>query len=428
MPKIVMIGVGSMVFGAGTLVDLLHFKDQLAGSTVCLVDIDPQKAELMHQLASKLNSEAGSPLTIKASVDRRAVLAGADFVITSPAIKREALWQQDWEIVRAAGLRQTYGESGGPGALSHTLRNVPLLLSICRDIEALAPEALVINYTNPEARICMAIDRYTSLRFVGLCHQIGQGYRNVSRVLEIPADDLDFKAAGINHFTWVHDMRRRSSGEDLYARFERRLQAMPAEFEPLSRRLFATFGLYPTSGDHHLAEFLAYGWQYAGLEGRDWARWRQRKIDAHQWVVDVIDGRQTATDRFPNGRTKERVADIIVAMTAGSNFYVDSVDIRNDGCIPNLPDSAVVEVPGIVAADGIRGLHMAPLPEPIAALARQQIAIQELAVEAAVSGDRQVALQAMLLDPVVDDYEVAERVLDELLLAQRDYISENFFV
>ncbi len=425
MPKIVMIGVGSMVFGAGTLVDLLYFKDQLAGSTVALVDIDPEKTELMHLLADKLNREAGSPFTIEASTNRRTVLAGADFVITSPAIKREELWRRDWDIIHTAGIRQTYGESGGPGALSHALRNVPLLLSICRDIEALAPEALVINFTNPEARICMAIDRYTSLHFAGLCHQIGKGYRNISKVLDMAEEEVDLKAAGINHFTWVYDMRSRSSGESLYNQFSQQLKSMPANFEPLSRRLFETFGLYPTAGDHHLAEFFAYGWQFVGLKGRDWAWWRQWKLDARQWVQEVVDGRQSVADRFPNGRTKESVADIIVAMTTGQNHYEDSVDIRNDGCIPNLPDSAIVEVPGIVSADGIRGLHMAPLPEPIAAVARQQIAIQKLSVEAAVTGDRQLALQAMLLDPVVDDFKVAERVLDELLMAQREYISES---
>lgn len=422
-----MIGVGSMVFGAGTLVDLLYFKEHLAGSIIALVDIDSDKLELMHQLAIKLNREADSPFTIEASTDRRMVLAGADFVITSPAIKRETLWRRDWDIIQAAGIRQTYGESGGPGALSHTLRNVPLILAICQDVEALAPAAMVINFTNPEARVCMAIDNYTSLRFAGLCHQIGEGYRNISKVLDIAEDDLELKAAGINHFTWVYDMRRRSTGEALNNQFSQRLENMPLDFQPLSRRLFETFGLYPTAGDHHLAEFFAYGWQFVGLNGRDWDRWRQWKLEARGWVQAIVDGRSNIIDRFPQGRTKERVADLIVTMTTGHNNYEDSVDIRNNGCIPNLPDSAIVEVPGIVSGDGIRGLHMASLPEPIAAVARQQITIQKLSVEAAVSGDRRLALQAMLLDPVVDDFEAAEGVLDALLTAQREYISEKFF-
>jgi alpha-galactosidase len=299
---------------------------------------------------------------------------------------------------------------------------VPLILSICRDIEELAPRAWVINFTNPEARICMAIDRYTSLRFVGLCHQILQGCANISKVLDIPQDHLDIKAAGLNHCTWVYDIHRKGTGEHLYDTFRRRLRAMPHDFEPMSRRLFDAFGLFPTAGDHHLAEYFSYGWEFVGLEGRNWEWWRQWKLEALNWVKGVVDGTRNVEDRIP-GRTTESVVDIIIAMICAQNHYEVALDIRNDGCIPNLPDDAIVEVPGVVSGDGVRGLRMSPLPEGIAAVLRQQIAIQELSVEAAVTGDRKLALQAILLDPVVDSFEVAERVLDELLVAQREYLS-----
>ena len=141
MANIVMIGAGSLIFGAGTLVDLAHFREELAGSTIALVDVDAEKAALMGRLAERINQEAGAPFKIVATTDRLEALPGADFVITAAAIRREELWGVDWDIVSAAGIKQTYGESGGPGALSHTLRNVPLILSICRDVERLAPNA-----------------------------------------------------------------------------------------------------------------------------------------------------------------------------------------------------------------------------------------------------------------------------------------------
>jgi alpha-galactosidase len=426
MPKIVLIGAGSVVFGAGTLIDLIHFRDQLAGSTIALVDVDAGKAALMGGLAERINREAGSPYTVSASTERRDVLEDADFVITSPAIKREELWKVDWDIIRAAGIKQTYGECGGPGALSHTLRNVPMILSICRDVEKLAPRAWIINFTNPEARICMAIDRHTSLRFVGLCHQIYEGYRSVSAVLSVPAEQLDIKAAGINHFTWIYDIRDKLSGQPLYEAFRARLEQMPADFQPLSRRMLEAFGLFPTAGDHHLAEYLSYAWQFVGLRGRDWDRWQKRKTDAARWARGVVEGTATVEDRFPT-RTTESVADIIAAITTGQNNYQVSLDLRNNGLIPNLAPDAIVEVPGVVSGDGIRGLQMAPLPAGIAAMAQQQIAIQGLAVEAAVHGSRQLALQAMLLDPVVCSYETASAVLDQLLEAQRAYISPALF-
>lgn len=426
MPRIVLIGAGSVIFGAATIGDLLYFRDHLAGSTIGIVDTDIEKTELMHSLAQQMNAQAGSPFRIESSSDRLDVLAGADFVITSPAVQREALWQRDWEIIRGAGIKQTYGESGGPGALSHTLRNVPLILSICRDVERLAPKAWLINFTNPEARICLAIDRYTSLRFVGLCHQIGEGYRAVSRVLQVPKEELDMKAAGLNHFTWIYDIRRKGTGADLYPQFRQQLQAMPEDFEPMSRRLYDIFGLFPTAGDDHLAEFLPFAWEFVGLAGRDFAAWRQRKQEALDWLRGVAAGTRTIEERI-RGRSGESVADVIVATTEAQNHYEVSLDIRNEGCIPNLPPGAIVEVPGVVSGDGVRGLRMAPLPEGIAAWARNQITIHEQAVAAAVSGDRTQALQALLLDPVVDSLKVAERVLDQLLVAHRPHISANFF-
>lgn len=425
MPKIVMIGVGSICFGAKTIGDLIYFKDILKGSVISLVDTDAGKLRLMNGLIERMNKDAGMPFRIEASTERRDVLEGADFVVTSPAIKREELWKQDWTIIKKAGIRQTYGENGGPGSLALTMRNIPMILSIARDVEELAPNAWLINFTNPEARICMALDRYTNLKFIGLCHQIYDSYNTINKVLGIDMCDIDVKAAGTNHLTWIYDIRNMRTGKSIYSDFRSKLQNMPEDFEPMSRKLFDIFGMYPTSGDHHLAEFMSFGWEYQGLGGRDFEGRKAKIKENMDWLIGVNMGTRKA-EEIVDGKSTESVADIIAAITKGNNHYEVSLDMRNNGCIPNLPDDAIVEVPGVVSGDKIRGLRMDPLPEGIAEIIRRQITVQSLSVEAAVTGDRNKALQAFLLDPVTDNVKASEKVLDELIEVNREYIHKGF--
>ncbi|HOJ11482.1 MAG TPA: hypothetical protein PK733_12945 [Clostridiales bacterium] len=425
MSKIVMIGVGSISFGAKTIGDLIHFKDILKGSIISLVDIDEEKLRLMKGLIDKMNKDAGMPFKIEASTQRRDVLTGADFVVTSPAIKREELWKQDWTIINRAGIKQTYGENGGPGSLALTMRNIPMILSIAKDVEELAPNAWLINFTNPEARICMALDRYSSVKFVGLCHQIYESYKTIHTVLGIEFSDIDVKAAGTNHLTWIYDIRRKSTGRSIYKEFSDKLKEMPENYEPMSRKLFSMFGMYPTSGDHHLAEFMPFGWEYQGLLGRDFESRKKKIDDTMEWLRGV-NNETRQVGEIVSGKSTESVADIIAAMTTGDNHYEVSLDIRNNGCIPNLPDNAIVEVPGVVSGDKVRGLRMDPLPEGIVELIRRQITVQSLSVEAAITGSRDKALQAFILDPVVDNISTAEKVLDELIQANKEYIHQGF--
>ncbi|HUX19881.1 MAG TPA: alpha-glucosidase/alpha-galactosidase [Spirochaetia bacterium] len=419
MANFAFIGVGSAVFGARTIGDLLFFKEDFAGSTLSLVDTDEKRLGIMKKLSEIMNEQAGSPFRIVANTDRREVLRGADFVITSPAIRREELWKQDWDIIRKLGIKQTYGENGGPGAVALTLRNIPMLLSIFRDVEELAPDAWVINYTNPEARVCIALDRYTDLKFVGLCHQIGEGYRLVSEVLGIAIEDLDIKAGGVNHFTWMYAIHQKSTGSDLYPALRNAAEQGKLDHEPLTLRMLRTFGLCPTPRDHHLAEMLSFAWENQGLKGRDFAAWDKRKKEAMDWANGVVAGSRSVAEVI-KGESGERVAHVARSIMKNANAYEISVDLRNDGAIPNLPADSIVEVPAVISATGVAPLRMPPLPEGIAALVRQQIAIQELSVAAAVTGDRSLALQAILLDPCVDSYAAADEALDQLMEANRD--------
>ena len=277
-PHIVVIGAGSAIFGTGTLATLIR-EPRLRGATLGLCDLNAATLETMHALAERMNRAWDAGMTIAASTDRRALLRGADFVIVCIQVgPREVVWRQDWEIPLRHGVRQPYAENGGPGGFAHAARNIGPVLEIVHAMEQACPDAWFINYTNPMIRICDAIARHSSIKVVGLCHQIHAGYGMVGYVLAddlditVPAgvisahadpdiwprlnlvadqamEKVDIKAAGLNHFTWMLDIRHKETGEDLYPLFAERWAAFDPSFEPLTRRVYAAFGRFPIPGD-----------------------------------------------------------------------------------------------------------------------------------------------------------------------------------
>ena len=443
--KIVFIGAGSISFGPSQIQDFM-LEPALRGSTLMLVDTNADALDLMTHFAQRLNRALGTDLTIEATTDRRQALPEADFVVTSVAVARMATWKKDFDIPLKHGVQHVLGENGGPGGLLHTLRNVPLLLGIAHDMEKLCPKALLINFTNPESRICLALDRYTDVAYAGLCHGLGMGLEMISDITGIELADLQGKAAGLNHFCWFLDIRRQSTGEDLYPLLrERELHHEPSgphlESHSLCRRLFHTFGLFPYAGDNHTGEYLPYAHEFCGTDGPPWDLWEdgfgrfarriQEIADGTRPVPKVWDRAPTADDYapenighlglFPSG---EYAVPIITGMADNRDNYIPALNIRNDGCIENLPDWAVVEVPGIASADGLRGLHMGALPDACVAPLLTQVHVQSLAVDAAVKGSRKLALQALLVDPVIQSWEAAEKMLDELLKVHAKYLPQ----
>ena len=430
MTKIVLIGAGSVSFGSGTLCDLFAAREELNGSTIALVDIDPEALQVMTQVARRLNEATGRPFVIEASTDRCKVLPDAQFVIIAIAVRRNELWRLDFEIPLKHGVKQVMGENGGPGGLFHAMRNIPIVLDICRDIERLCPDALVLNFTNPEGRICLAANRYTDLQFVGLCHGIGMAQTVIGHTLDLPVETLDPKAAGLNHFTWILDLRRTNTGEDLYPAFKRAIAEKTDQVEEkvswsiqLCGYLMEKFGYWPSPSDDHVGEYLAYAWESCGLEGYDFDaadRWGET---LWQQLQRSASGEEPV-DSLLQRRSGERAVPIIVGMLGNTHQYELAVNLPNEGLIPNLPSWAIVEVPATVDATGVHGVCVGPLPEPIAAMCRTQIAVIDRLVEAAVHGDRDVALQALLLDPVVNGISQAEAILDELLEVHKDYLPQ----
>ncbi|HEY2803428.1 MAG TPA: hypothetical protein VGJ67_05865, partial [Actinomycetota bacterium] len=182
-PRIVIVGAGSSEFGLPTISGLFEERETLDGATLSLVDIEPEGLDAMAGWVAAANDELGAPFKVESSTDRLGALPDADFVINAVEVARFDAWAKDWEIPIAHGVIHTYGENGGPGALSHSLRQIPLVLGIARDIQRLAPDALVLNYSNPLTRVCLALTRYTDLRVVGLCHGIAMAYSKVGRIM-----------------------------------------------------------------------------------------------------------------------------------------------------------------------------------------------------------------------------------------------------
>ncbi len=416
--KMVFIGAGSVSFGLSMLRDLFCSKD-LGGSTLCLVDTNPESLKRMKALADIMNKQTGLGLHIESTPDRRAALDSAGFVINSTAIDRNRLWKLDFEVPKQYGIRHTLGENGGPGGLFFTLRTLPLVMDIIHDMEALCPQAFFLNFSNPESRIILAVGKYSRIRCIGLCHGIFMSQHDMAQIMDLPEDQLDLWAAGLNHFQWVMALRHRQTGEDLYPRFKEMEKDYDPSFLPLSRKLFRAFGKYPTCSDDHLGEYIPYGYE-AGEEGYDFAGDERRRgtlaaaIDAVNAGGPVPQGWLT-----PSG---ERGAAVIGGILHNKKQWIESGVVYNQGAIPNLPPDLAVEVPVTVDAAGIHPVSLGPLPEGIARLLHMQASVQQLAVEAAMHASKELALQALLIDPVVSSAAAAEKILDALWEVNQPYI------
>mgnify|MGYP005838433095 CR=1 FL=1 len=458
-PKIVVIGAGSAIFGLSSLATILR-SERLRGADLALVDINEPNLELMTRLAETMNRAWGAEMRVSAHTDRQTALPGADFVIVLIQVgHRETVWRLDWEIPLRHGVRQPYAENSGPGAFAHTARNMPVMIDIARDMERLCPDALYMNFTNPLIRLTWGVQRYTKVKVVGLCHQLEWGYAMVGALLaehygyadEVPPDfnvhtdavnvpitmhmaaraheHVDIKAAGLNHFSWIYDIREKGTGRDLYPLLREQWRRYRASFEPLTREMLDIFGLMPTAGDSHMCEYLSCThdpitkpWEKYDLKLQNWDMNIWRRNTRLQTAREIVEGKRPV-DELRAVKT-EGVPEIIEAITFNDNFYHQQLNLHNNGKIPNLPADAIVEVPGIIASSGIHGLNVPPLPPGIAELCRREIGLSSLVVDACVQGSRELALQALVLDPMMNDLDRARAILNDFLETFAEYLPQ----
>ena len=416
--KIVFLGATSMSFGLSLLRDIFS-GDELRGSTLTLVGRNPQTLGKMRALAELMNQKTHAGLIVEQTTDRRAALDGAGFVVNATAVDRNRLWRHDFDIPRKYGIRQTLGENGGPGGLFFTLRTLPLVFDFVHEMQELCPKAQFINFSNPESRIVLALGKYSPIQALGLCHGIFMGQGDVARILGLPYEQVELWGAGINHFQCALQIRNRTTGEDLYPALRAKERSCEASFAPLTRRLFRAFGYWMTCSDEHLGEYLAYGWE-GGETGYDFAGDERGRAEFAKTLDAVVAGAPMPAEWLtPSG---ERGAAAIGAVIHNRKRVLESGIVYNRGVIPNLPADAAVEVPVMVDAAGIHPVSLGPLPDAIAKLLTMQVNVQQLAVEAAVRASKEIALQALLIDPVVNSAAAAVKILDELWEINRPYI------
>jgi alpha-galactosidase len=424
--KIAFLGVGSLYFGVNILRDIFA-SPELKGSALALVDLDESNLMLMYDLAVRLNKETSMEMKIEYSTSRRSVFPDSEFVITAVAANRADLWKRDFALAFKYGMRHTYGESAGVGGLSFTLRNVTIMMEIIKDMEELCPFALLINYSNPEARIVLAANLYSSIKTVGLCHGIDMARKRMAHIMGLETEDVDIWAAGLNHLQWVTDIREAATGRDLYPEFKKCVKPYNIGDEEEGRfflkYLYNRFGLFPTTDDKHVGEYFTYGWEQAGTKGHDYEADERDKEDIKKEINDKLAGRRPLDDWAGKG-SGERAVDIIVSALTNRRIIIPAVNVENMGSIINLPEDAVVEVPAVVDSSGIKPLCMGRLPEAIASILRTQITISRLSVDATMKGSRELALQALLTDPVIDSAAAAEKCLDEMLEYNKIYIPQ----
>jgi len=416
--KIVFLGATSMSFGLSMLRDVFC-SGELQGSTLTLVGRNPATLAKTAALAELLNKKSGAGLAVEHTTDRRAALNGAGFVVNATAIDRNRLWKLDWEVPRKYGIRHTLGENGGPGGLMFTLRTLPLVFDVTREMQELCPQALFVNFSNPENRIIHALGKYSPIRALGLCHGIFMGQGAVADIMGLPYEQVEVWGAGLNHAQCLLQIRDRKTAKDLYPLLREKEKTYDPSFLPLTRRLFRAFGYWMTCSDDHLGEYLAYGWE-GGEHGYDFDADERGRADFAAKLDRVLGGAPVPADWLtPSG---ERGAAAIGGILHNKKRVLESGIVFNRGAVPNLPAEAAVEVPVMADAAGIHPISLGPLPDAIAKLLTTQVHVQQLAIEAAVRASKEIALQALLIDPVVNSAAAAAKLLDELWDANRPYI------
>ncbi len=434
-PRIVLIGAGSAQFGYDTLGDIFQSAAfQKRAAHIVLHDINPVSLQKVLETGQAFVKREGLPFTLAATTSRKEALQGADFCIISIEVgNRFELWEQDWRIPQQYGIRQVYGENGGPGGFFHALRIIPPILDICAEIAKICPDAFIFNYSNPMSRICTAVHlKFPDLKFIGLCHEIASLKQHLPKMLNLPYERIRFTAGGLNHFSVLLKATDRETGRDLYPEIlekasdyfenlpnwvpdmlkQRQKHKRPKQWH--ERGLFKTFlekyRLLPITTDSHLGEYV---------------QWAYEVVD-HEGILDFYDTYKEYV-RLSRPEIELRLAERVVPIMEGIMddlaYEEAAVNIPNAGLISDLPSYMAVEVPAVVRRHGLQGIAIDDLlPAGFTAQLLNQVGIHKMTAETVLSGSKAVALQALLADPIVDKAAAAEKMLNHMLEVQRDYL------
>jgi len=429
MPKIVFLGTGSTVFAKNVLGDCLNVPC-LRDSEIALVDIDADRLHVSEVMLENINRTLGASARISSHLadDAETALQGADYVVNAIQVGGyEPSTVIDFEIPKKYGLRQTIGDTLGIGGIFRALRTVPVMLDYCRLIERVAPGAWLLNYANPMAMLTGAILKATGVKTVGLCHSVQACAPHLCWELGLPDDNLQWKIAGINHQGWLLEISR--NGENLYPEIRRRTQLEEYRHKDAVRfELMKRFGYYVTESSEHTAEYVPWF-----IKSRAPELIERFHIPLDEYPARCIsqikgwDGLREfllSDNPLEHERTDEYASYIIEAMETGVLFTFGG-NVLNAGLIPNLPQGACVEVMCVADRSGVTPTYAGPLPAQCAALTRTNINVHELAVEAALTGNRERIYQAAMLDPHTAAELAIDEIVnlcDEMIEAHKDYL------
>lgn len=411
MIKVAMIGAGSVGFTRRLFMDILAVPE-LRDTEFRFMDISEENLEMAANLCRKMAEDNNLPAKVIATTDRKEALRGADYVISTIRVGGLEAFAYDIEIPLKYGVDQCVGDTLGPGGVFYALRTIPVLLDIAKDMREVCPNALLLNYSNPMAMNCWALRKAGGVKVVGLCHGVQGAAYQIAMALNVPLEELEYICAGINHQTWFIKVAHK--GKDLtnevLPAFKRNEQLMKSE--PVRIDVLERFGYYSTESNGHLSEYLPW-YRKGSQEEKD--KW----IDYSVWIGGETGGylracRESQDDYKKNypkwmsgeldqiklgERSHEHGSWIIEALETGRRYW-GCFNVENTGLITNLPDGCTVELPCIVDSNGIQPIFVGDLPMQCAATCRASISVQEMAVEAALTGDKQLVRLAILHDPL----------------------------
>ena len=439
--KIAIIGGGSYNW-APTIINDVLLTEGLRGSHIVLEDIQPEPLDVVRKLGEKMIADKESDCTLSSTTDEAEALDGADFVVVTISTGGFETMEKDLEIPLKYGVNQTVGDSVGPGGLSRALRGIPVHVEIAERMQKLCPDAWLVNITNPMATLCLAVERATSIKTIGLCHEL-QGVLAILRNMLGLATDapMEMQVAGVNHFIWLLSLR--IDGDEGFGMI-REWMKNPTEFEVpdqeekemfapslidrarLKLELLERYGCLPAAGDRHIAEF--FEWSLADIERAD-ERYGIKPTSITErrdsWFAAMrayAQGMLEGTFPLPEKKSNEAISNVMAALAGGAPEIVDVVNIPNNGQIANLPEGAIVETLCAVSAGKVEAVETLELPEEIGDLVRPHAENQFLVVKAALEGDRTAAREMLARDPLTRNCSNVDKMLDELIEAHSDYL------
>ncbi len=423
MAKITLLGAGSTVFAKNLLGDILSYPE-LAGSEVALYDIDPLRLSTSEIMARRLAEALGAQPTICATLDRREALQGADYAISMFQVGGyRPSTVIDFDVPKKYGLRQTIADTLGIGGIMRGLRTIPVMLDMCRDMEQVCPAVTFLQYVNPMAMNCWAISRASPIKTVGLCHSVQGTAEQLAHDLGLPIGEINYVCAGINHVAFY--LRFERDGEDLYPRLHQVLaEGRVPDWNRVRYEVFNRLGYFVTESSEHFSEYVPW------FIKRDRPELIERfNIPLDEYITrceNQLAGWEKQRAELEGGapithqRSHEYGSGIIHSIETGTPRVIYG-NLPNHGLIDNLPAGCCVEVPVLVDRNGLQPTKIGALPPQLAAVMRTNINVQELVVEAALTGKREHIYHAAMLDP----HTAAELSLDQICALVDDLIEAH---